>query len=843
MRLLKENMLANMTITAGLLQRLQDCIPISHDGKLLISVERALHDGVSSPRHEFFKLIVCLLSNNHDLSWMEKLILEAVQCGHNKKILNNLLRQNNATIRSFAEKLFLMSIYAIEKGLLLHLTRLVPEINVCSGDKLMANSILRDGHPQSWFRAWKNDVARNDLKRFIELSGCNKNPTLHYCNADLISTTRHQALVYCFKHRNHLVPLRADYGFQWFNFTGRGSNFIFGIEVWNSRLSGPHDGKTVPTIYLFKINKERNSDLVRGHKQECAIRLRGAVEYWAFCKLLLRRCSSFPSLVSLISLPRIILEVYFTVVPSYPETTYSRIDNMREIVGGLATNTNLETINDNTLATAFSRGRDYMVNLICNNEIYFAAAWDYALQSDNGRMLDSLLFFEGSSSNLSALEYGRKCGSMDSLMTIQDCSSQPGSSNSLSNRPSTFNTAHSSSARACRLTPSRVRLTFRKAISDGHVMIVKTLAKYIVRHAMASTNESAYIKEWFGIFDALAFIDPSSKTAFKISKLLVQAGADMGCDPMCRPIHRYNSTLLCNLILCGNDKVVKFLISEGMNPNLSAESRHALLASHSKCESAKPITALHAAGKRGSVELIRLLLGAGAEVNDEATNSLFESPLQFAVQGRHESAVRMLLEAGANINNAAAWRNGATALQRAVQNRDSVMTRMLLEAGADVNSEPAPLRGFTALQIAASQGNFSLASMLLEAGADVNAKRALIGGYTALEGAALYGRLDMARYLLNSGADITGQRNAQYHHAIGYAIAFGHMALAGYLQKCKSDGGAQERWTTYAITYVTANFLQIETGKLTQRVAFNCAFLVYDYPDDHWRSMRELLRG
>lgn len=55
-------------------------------------------------------------------------------------------------------------------------------------------------------------------------------------------------------------------------------------------------------------------------------------------------------------------------------------------------------------------------------------------------------------------------------------------------------------------------------------------------------------------------------------------------------------------------------------------------------------TALHAAAKAGNLDMIRLLLEFGADVNAEA--HYHESPLTFAAQEGHVEAMKLLREHG-----------------------------------------------------------------------------------------------------------------------------------------------------------------------------------------------------
>jgi Ankyrin repeats (many copies)/Ankyrin repeat len=101
-------------------------------------------------------------------------------------------------------------------------------------------------------------------------------------------------------------------------------------------------------------------------------------------------------------------------------------------------------------------------------------------------------------------------------------------------------------------------------------------------------------------------------------------------------------------------------------------------------------TALHLAAAGYRVEIVGLLLAAGADPNS-AMNHRRSGPLHYAADGyldspswdekRQVKTIRCLLDAGAEIN--AQDKNGASPLHRAVRTRCAAAVRSLLKAGAD----------------------------------------------------------------------------------------------------------------------------------------------------------------
>jgi len=116
-------------------------------------------------------------------------------------------------------------------------------------------------------------------------------------------------------------------------------------------------------------------------------------------------------------------------------------------------------------------------------------------------------------------------------------------------------------------------------------------------------------------------------------------------------------------------------------------------------------TALHLAAAGYRVEIVKLLLAAGADVN-AATNMRNSSPLHYSADGpntgpvwdakRQVAAIECLLENKADIHQQD--KNGATALHRAVRTRSAAAVKYLLAAGADPTVRNKP--GSTAFHLA-----------------------------------------------------------------------------------------------------------------------------------------------
>jgi len=161
------------------------------------------------------------------------------------------------------------------------------------------------------------------------------------------------------------------------------------------------------------------------------------------------------------------------------------------------------------------------------------------------------------------------------------------------------------------------------------------------------------------------------------------------------------------------------------------------------------------------------------------------TPLQEAVKRGDVDMARLLIEGGEDVNEKPRVPGGRSALQHAVEQQNLEIIQLLFESGVDVNGKPARKNGATALQLAAIKGFLGIAKLLLdlEPPSDINAQRARVGGRTALEGAAEHGRIDMVKLLLIYGVETTGRGRRQYLRAIKFAEANGHSAVVRILKE------------------------------------------------------------
>jgi ankyrin repeat protein len=146
-------------------------------------------------------------------------------------------------------------------------------------------------------------------------------------------------------------------------------------------------------------------------------------------------------------------------------------------------------------------------------------------------------------------------------------------------------------------------------------------------------------------------------------------------------------------------------------------------------------------------------------------HGLAETVLQLSVRKGHKNITKLLLQAGADINAqpgdcSCDLNCGATALYFACNNSDESMVQLLLKNGADASAS-GRRNGKSALMVACKRNNDRIVRLLLEAGADVNMQRSRPTDSkeprSALEYAAQFGYAasDIVKLLFTAGASFT----------------------------------------------------------------------------------------
>ncbi|MEO6908789.1 MAG: ankyrin repeat domain-containing protein [Abditibacteriaceae bacterium] len=155
-------------------------------------------------------------------------------------------------------------------------------------------------------------------------------------------------------------------------------------------------------------------------------------------------------------------------------------------------------------------------------------------------------------------------------------------------------------------------------------------------------------------------------------------------------------------------------------------------------------TALGVAAPLGNLEIVKMLVEAGADV--ENGNVPGQSPLVLAASENQDEVISYLLQRGAKPDSNKF--QGLTALMVAASMGNSKTTRMLLDAGADVNARTSANGTaliFGSCKTDESRGSLEVVKMLVAAGADLFVTTE--GGKNALKMARDDKLNDIADYL------------------------------------------------------------------------------------------------
>lgn len=200
-------------------------------------------------------------------------------------------------------------------------------------------------------------------------------------------------------------------------------------------------------------------------------------------------------------------------------------------------------------------------------------------------------------------------------------------------------------------------------------------------------------------------------------------------------------------------KMIKLLVERGADINVKSDNGDtALFKAIQNCDSnyqksffssLKDMLLSNKEGKE-NLELIRILLSKGADVNERCTNGMTSV---FIVQS--PEILRCLLKHGADLN--VRDNNGRTPLHNVTS---AVIAKLLIERGVDVNARDRA--GRTPLHDAQS---CDIAQLLISRGADVNARdnKGMTPLFMMSETFFTMGwteKLRIARFLIENGADV-----------------------------------------------------------------------------------------
>lgn len=150
----------------------------------------------------------------------------------------------------------------------------------------------------------------------------------------------------------------------------------------------------------------------------------------------------------------------------------------------------------------------------------------------------------------------------------------------------------------------------------------------------------------------------------------------------------------------------------------------------------------------GNMEMIHLLMEAGADINAVCASCYEQAAIQIAMEYAYFELVEELMQQGANVQVKSSMNR--TPLHSVSHSNNVELAKKLIDSSLDVNAKDED--GATPLHFAAGNGQFEMFKLLVENGADLNAVENK--GFTVMMNAARGGNVEIINYLIQKGISV-----------------------------------------------------------------------------------------
>ena len=258
------------------------------------------------------------------------------------------------------------------------------------------------------------------------------------------------------------------------------------------------------------------------------------------------------------------------------------------------------------------------------------------------------------------------------------------------------------------------RQPFIKCVAEGgsYEMVAKLIERGVDVDA-ETLSMLVPIPIYFSDIGTTALYAAVERGDYEIAKLLFENGADINLSRVTdSPLNAtlvYNRPKILQLFLEANGLDYEFNITRlaSRADDADIEIFRLLFEANIPFQQGALSTSLRNAASTGRLDLIKLLIAEGADVN-QSPETRRPSALHEAARGNYLDVAEFLIDAGANVNALA--RAERTPLHQAVMMNHLEIAKLLIQHGANV--EMTNIHGNTALDIAIENNNLDMIELL-----------------------------------------------------------------------------------------------------------------------------------